>query len=491
MGIPAYFSHIIKNHSPIVKNVVPDVVSALLIDSNSIVYDAVHSLPIEDQTAQNIIDITVQKIKHYISVVQPRRFTYIAFDGIAPFAKMEQQKKRRYKSTFVPVVGNLQPKGGFNTVMITPGTPFMKMLSDRIHLEFSSQPNIVVSTSTESGEGEHKMCLYLRENPLLNENVVFYGLDADLIMLAIFHLGYTGNIYVCREKPSFSLTQEPSSPADNELLYLDIQKLIQRIWVEMNCKDNSGVRVHDYVFMCFFLGNDFLPSFPSLNIRTSGITRLMDTYRKYIGAFHDRSFLSNDGKIIWKWVRLFVKELARYEREFLLQEYDFREKCEQQTMKRLIMQKATTDEWTENAPILFREVERFISPFDSFWEKRYYQSLFHNDPMVECICQDYLKGLEWVYSYYTKGCVNTQWKYKYHYPPLLVDLLQYIVNKEHHTYLERCDTAITQEEQLRYILPPVYWADAGLTELITPLEQNAQMRFTWAFKRYFWEAHLL
>ena len=110
--------------------------------------------------------------------------------------------------------------------------------------------------------------------------------------------------------------------------------------------------------------------------------------------------------------------------------------------------------------------------------------------MVECICQDYLKGLEWVYSYYTQGCVNTQWKYKYHYPPLLVDLLQYIVNKESYTYLERCDTAITQEEQLRYILPPVYWADAGLTEL-PPLGQNRQMRFTWAFKRYFWEAHIL
>ena len=38
-------------------------------------------------------------------------------------------------------------------------------------------------------EGEHKICQYIRMNPIhKNETTVIYGLDADLIMLAINHL---------------------------------------------------------------------------------------------------------------------------------------------------------------------------------------------------------------------------------------------------------------------------------------------------------------
>ena len=37
-------------------------------------------------------------------------------------------------------------------------------------------------------------------------------------------------------------------------------------------------RLYDYIFS-FFLGNDFLPHFPSVNIRTRGIEILFNAYK--------------------------------------------------------------------------------------------------------------------------------------------------------------------------------------------------------------------
>ena len=108
MGIPSYFSHIIQTHKKILNDyayiIRNDIqFNRLYMDCNSILYDVFHNIDQScstDVLYKTIIQNTIKKIEIYIKQVKPSDCIYIAFDGVAPMAKMQQQRTRRYKSWF-------------------------------------------------------------------------------------------------------------------------------------------------------------------------------------------------------------------------------------------------------------------------------------------------------------------------------------------------------------------------------------------------------
>ena len=73
-----------------------------------------------------------KKIDTYIKKIKPMNRVIIAFDGVAPIAKLEQQRSRRFKSMFeIEInkecnISNSTLK--WNKTAITPGTTFMDKL---------------------------------------------------------------------------------------------------------------------------------------------------------------------------------------------------------------------------------------------------------------------------------------------------------------------------------------------------------------------------
>ena len=312
-------------------------------------------------------------------------------------------------------------------------------------------------------------------------------------MLSIFHLKYSKNIYVFRETPDFFKHMLPAGAVADEPHFLDIRQLSVSILCEMNCKFSNQFRINDYVFLCFFLGNDFLPHFPAMNIRTHGITALLDIYRMCIGNDRDSYLISpNTNRIQWKKVGQFIKEIAKNEKQLLSQEYAVRKKFD-----RFNFVEKTVEEKEDlllNSPIIYRAKEKFICVEQPFWEDRYYQALFHPNVNINEICRNYYEGLEWVYTYYNSECLDWRWKYNYHYPPLFADLCKYVPNENVIVMKNKGFNPVSPIVQLCYVMPR-----SNLHLLPQHIEQEiktnfghlypVKYEFTWAFCRYFWEAH--
>ena len=268
----------------------------------------------------------------------------IAFDGVAPVAKLEQQRSRRYKSWYQNEISRIifkkDTEDAWNTTAITPGTKFMNQLNNKISDHFNKSrnksenigPEIIVSGSNEVGEGEHKLFSYIRSHleKHSNETTVIYGLDADLIMLSINHLPISPNIYLFRETPHF-IKSIDNSLEPNSNYFLDIPEFANSLTLYLNndkelTTEQQKNKKYDYIFLCFFLGNDFLPHFPAINIRTGGVDKMMNAYKATIG---DRNLNLTDGKTIyWGNVRKLVQFLANQEEEFIIKEHYLRNKKE-------------------------------------------------------------------------------------------------------------------------------------------------------------------
>ena len=513
MGIPSFFSYIVKNHSNLLRKLSanPIKVDNLYLDCNSIIYDAVYKMAATSMTqdvSNKIIFNVIQTIKEYLHLLKPTERVMIAFDGVAPVAKLEQQRSRRFKSLYQNSLSRSIHKttepDPWNTTAITPGTQFMKMLDESVMKAFSDPQmfnlkQIIISGSNLHGEGEHKIFQYIRENSSFhyNLNTIIYGLDADLIMLSINHLPISPNIYLFRETPEF-IKSINSELEPNESYVLDIPELASTIILDMNngeelTTEQQKNRIYDYIFLCFFLGNDFMPHFPAVNIRTGGVDKMLQAYKATIGNTNENL---TDGKtIFWKNVRKLVEFLANNELEFLKQEHKKRDRREKIKLPDITPEDKMNN--FINIPTFERSVEKFINPYKSNWQVRYYKSLFYvdiDDVRRKQICTNYLEGLEWTMKYYTTGCPDWRWCYNYNYPPLLEDLIHYVPYFNTEFIENKAENPVSDLVQLCYVLPrqslqflPEKIYKALIKDKLELYSTDCE--FSWAYCKYFWECH--
>tara|TARA_B100001027_G_C16261335_1_gene329596 strand:- start:475 stop:2070 length:1596 start_codon:yes stop_codon:yes gene_type:complete len=516
MGVPSYFSYLIRNHKDMLIKLFnfKKEINNLYFDSNSIVYDVLRMLSKDYENYKNddkfedeLILGVCKQLDAYIDEIKPNNQVYIAFDGVAPVAKLEQQRTRRYKSMMEKKIFNnlFGEKNEWNKTAITPGTNFMKKLNNGVSNYYKGKEKsyninkFIFSGSDKPGEGEHKLFQHIRDNEKTHAKqiTVIYGLDADLIMLCLNHLRISKQIYLYRETPEF-VKSINSSINPNESYLLDIPLLSQEIILQMNngkkpSSKQETNKLYDYIFLCFFMGNDFLPHFPSMNIRTNGIDIMMEAY-KHINK-SGKTNLTDGTKICWKNVYKLVKFLAENEYNNLINEYKIRDKWE----KRSFLSKTEEDKKNRYLciPIKNRSIEKYIDPYSSMWQKRYYQMLFNNGDsnyFKKQVCLNYMEGLEWVMNYYTIGCIDWRWSYNYNYPPLLNDLFRFIPRFDSKMIKDNTNKPVSRKVQLSYVLPP-----ESLT-LIPDIGNKLQDKFphfydespnmVWAFCKYIWETHL-
>ena len=191
----------------------------LYIDMNGLIHPCSHPEDREAPSSEAEMYLNVTKyVDRLFAAVRPRKLLFLAIDGVAPRAKMNQQRSRRFRAALdakdrqklldevlqeIEEIGTMKAPAtggdGWDSNVITPGTEFMYNLSiflrfyilDRMN-KFEAWRNIkvILSDANEPGEGEHKIMKFIRSercqpgyNP--NQHHILHGLDADLIMVLI------------------------------------------------------------------------------------------------------------------------------------------------------------------------------------------------------------------------------------------------------------------------------------------------------------------
>jgi len=528
MGIPYYFTYLIQNHKYIIeklKNI--NNIHNLYLDCNSIIYDSIDFKKYENNTQFEdlIIKNVINNIHNIINDVKPLNNVYIAIDGVPPFAKIKQQKNRRYKNYIQNLI--LHKNILWDSSSITPGTNFMNKLNMHITKYFNNNINninIILNLSDIEGEGEQKIFHYIRNHLHFGYNTIIYGMDADLIMLSLNHLKYTNSLFLYRETPHF-INSINKNLQPNEKYIININEFANQIyreltndisiqndtpdWLkeasiildsslnELNLKnDKFYCKITDYIFICFLLGNDFLPHFPALNIRNNGFIILLELYKKLFGS--NKELIKNN-KIIWNNFKLFIQKIAENEEQFIKDNYILKEKYSKKyypdnTLEEKELKLISIPTWERN-------IENYINPYEKYWEYRYYYSLFNvdidkNKEEISNICKNYIETLLWTFKYYNEDCNNWIHYYKYEYPPLLIDLYKNIPYFESEIILNEDKTILKPITLLSYVLP-----QNSLNLLPNNIEkyllENYKEQYRndfpiiYAFCKYFWEGHVL
>jgi 5'-3' exoribonuclease 2 len=557
MGVPSFFRWLSQKYPKIIADVLEDEPSevngtqvpvdfsgvnpngiefdCLYLDMNGIIHPCSHPEDRPAPTSEEEIMIAIfSYIDRLFGIVRPRKLLYMAIDGVAPRAKMNQQRSRRFRAAqdakekeqreeeIRKELGEQAPpksdKARFDSNCITPGTAFMQKVSDCLSVYVAERVKndpgwrnirVVLSDASVPGEGEHKLMEFIRRQRTLPEydanlKHVVYGLDADLIMLTLathephFSIlremvtfntppcpicGQTGhNMQQCQGKPREKSEENiPAPKKPYQFLHINVL----REYLERDLKPDQGLpfewqferAVDDFVFMCFFVGNDFLPHLPSLEIREGAIEMLMTIYVDLLPTLD--GYMTENGNVFLDRARQFVNRIgdredeilrrrfqkqqaqkARFQREKDREKNDLRRKELQEingVLRRAGAGPLPPGSNEEAAAVLRNallsadahrrsgskeplklsisvgneeEYPDEVRLGDEGWKLRYYKHKFgineydaeSRKKLITEMVTKYVEGLCWVLRYYYQGCCSWRWFYPFHYAPFSMDI---------------------------------------------------------------------
>jgi 5'-3' exonuclease len=457
MGIPYYFYSLTKKYKDILHSNKPNNTDIYCIDFNGIIHNIAQQVikNYNDNKNDNIKDIEENileglqnKIEEYIYTYKAKKYIICA-DGVAPMAKIIQQRKRRYLTIYKNKIDEKHIiKPIWDTNSITPGTLFMNNMNNFINNKIRySTHNIeyVYSGSNECGEGEHKIFNKLKNYSLNNECIIINGLDADLIILSL--ISHIKNIHLMRET-------EDKITKKNVYNYLNIDKLREAILKEIkytwelndNDTNNDNDIVESYCTLCSILGNDFIPHLLTIDIKTDGCDKLLNVAKR---AIKEYGLLVSNKTINYECLKYIFKYLS------MTEDKDIFNICDKYIKKNVFN---TSQLPSDNYAIKNKsQLSHVIYNNINNWHKEYYKDIFDNNITIDSSviynsCNNYIKGIYWVYEYYKGNDIDCEWYYPYNYPPTLKDISNHIIAYEQ-PVINKNNNFIEPAVQLLIVLP--------------------------------------
>ena len=380
-----------------------------------------------------------EKIDEMVNIVNPKSKLILALDGTAGMSKQYQQRQRRYRS----VLDNSKNITEFDSNEITTGSVFMNELSQCIN-EFISYKikndwkdlDIYFSSEQVPGEGEHKIMHLLKKYSSFSSYCI-HSPDADLIMLSL------ASLCTHQFKKCYIIRDNIYQHVYCKYFLVDVNLFSDLIINQFkNYSINSMLQyyISDFIFFCFFFGNDFLPENPLMLTDKNGIDMLFLLYSETLINFGNLTKINNDkitlnlNECIYYFEQLSNNEEILYNKKF----------NNEGNIKSL-------NEYKNN---YYKEKLGFNINNDIIYSKQ-----------VNKLCNEYIKGIQFVLSYYLYDIPDWYWFYPYHYTPFFSDICTYLKsiklkrmsdNNNNNTLSFKFDKnePLTPFEQLLAVLPP-------------------------------------
>ncbi|CAG9863353.1 unnamed protein product [Phyllotreta striolata] len=482
MGVPKFFRYISERYpclSEVVKDYQIPEFDHLYLDMNGIIHNCSH--PNDDDPHFRISEETIfQDIFHYIEVlfrlIKPQKLFFMAIDGVAPRAKMNQQRGRRFRSAAdaakaeaeaIKKGEKLPDEARFDSNCITPGTVFMARLHEQLKYfivdKISNDPlwqncKVILSGHETPGEGEHKIMDYIRYlraqtgyDP--NTRHCLYGLDADLIMLGL--CTHEPHFSLLREEVKFGRKDNKRITVPEEITFFLLHLSLLRDYLEL---EFSPIRyqlklfdydleklIDDWVLMGFLVGNDFIPHLPNLHIAEGALPLLYKTYMEVLPTLD--GYINEGGKLNLTRFEMYMRKLGEQDMvnfEMIQDDMMYLESkrgdkfdeldCLGDWEEGLGDDGLPIGESPEPEPVrdsgleaLLRSVDEFVnnSEFANF-KSDYYKEKLEYANVTEEVLKDqavgFVRAIQWNLNYYYNGCCSWSWFYPHHYSPYISDI---------------------------------------------------------------------
>jgi len=455
------------------------------------------------------------KMTEIVSKFRPKDQLIIEADGVAPLAKITQQRSRRYKASL-----GRDPENPplFDSNQITPGTRLMQEINFSIYDWIAnnrdlfpstsgkiSYSNLIYSSHLTRGEGEHKLFKRIRDKqmPFLGAPTIFYGADGDLIMLSL-----------ASDLPQIYLSRE----SYEELINIDALRaeLVSDLTMGRHYKADQKCLIQDFILMVYLMGNDFLPCVSAFSDIAYDIGLMILCYTQYMGE-NKGTITDANGNISWSKFSLFLSKITKYEVDLLEKSAGtpsiVKSRIFDQTTKKVpkmengkpVEASVKTNEKDYNGKIFSKWVKMPVYSatidFKSFREEWYDNALNPRSDEGNALLElleipnfsemditnmtfEYLKGLQWMLLYYTKGheAISNKYFYRYNYAPLLSDIAKAAGEVGEYSLVEEVtfkesDPIFNPIHQLLVTLPPssFEFIPEAYIDLVYPLTEGAQV----------------
>lgn len=357
MGVPKFFRWLSERYpaiSQLIKESRIPEFDSLYLDMNGIIHNCTHSdsdSPTFRMTEDQMFIAIFNYIEHLFGKIKPQKLFFMAVDGVAPRAKMNQQRARRFRTALdaenakekAIAQGMEMPKeDAFDSNCITPGTEFMEKLTKQlkyfVNKKISEDSDwqgveIVLSGHEVPGEGEHKIMEYIRHakaQPEYHPNMrhCLYGLDADLIMLGL--LSHDPHFCLLREEVTFGrqVSKKPKELEHQNFYLLHLSMVREYLELEFQELDVEGALnfpfdmervIDDFILMAFFVGNDFLPNLPNLHINEGALAKMFQLYKEVLPKMG--GYINEGGVINVQRLGILVDAMSGFEHRFFEAEF--------------------------------------------------------------------------------------------------------------------------------------------------------------------------